>query len=53
MIELLPAVIIVASVYVLARIVGFIEGSVKQEKARKEEEDRKRKLDQLYGRYHT
>lgn len=52
MIELLPVVIITGFVYVFARLVGFMEDSVKQERYRKDEEERKRKVDQLYGRRH-
>lgn len=52
MIELLPVVLIAGSVYVFARLVGFMEDSVKQERFRKDEEERKRRVDQLYGRRH-
>jgi hypothetical protein len=50
MLELLPAFIICAVVYIVSRIVGYAEKSSKEKIRMREEAERKKKIAELYGR---
>ena len=50
MIELIPVVAITALVYVIARTVSYAEASHKATQKEKLEQQRKKRIDELYGR---